>query len=182
MLNEVENYLLVLEHLRGQVRDLLVKFSAESLDWRPLEGTGDLATNSPAALVTHLAGSENFLIAHVIGRRPIQRDREGEFRTKEVEVAELLRRLSAGTGMAEEILSPLTLAQLEESRKWLTGSGTVRRCILHAISHYAAHLGHMQLTYQLWLDQVGKVQLASNPDRIAAGRETSTEGRGKKGK
>ena len=83
--------------------------------------------------------------------------------------------------MTEAILSPLTPGQMEEPRKWLTGSGTVRRCILHAISHYAAHLGHMQLTYQLWVDQVGKVQLASNPDRIAAGRETSTEGRGKKG-
>jgi hypothetical protein len=139
-----------------------------------------LATNSPAALASHLAGSENFLIAHVIGGRPIQRDREAEFRTKEVEVAELLRRLSAGTGMAEEILSPLTPAQLEESRKWLTGSGTVRRCIMHAISHYAAHLGHMQLTYQLWLDQTGKDQLASNPDRIAASR--GADGRGKKGK
>ena len=156
MLNEVENYLLVLEHLRGQVRDLLVKFSAESLDWRPLEGTGDLATNSPAALVTHLAGSENFLITHVVGGRPIQRDREGEFKTKEVEMAELQRRLAAGSQMAEGILSPLTPAQLEEPRKWLSGSGNVRRCILHVIAHYATHLGHLELTYQLWRNQARK--------------------------
>ena len=156
MLNEVENYLAVLELLRGQVQDLLGKFPPEALDWRPIEGTGDLATNSPAALATHLAGSENFLITHVIGGRPTQRDREGEFKTKEVEIGELKRRLAAGTQMTEAILSPLTPGQLEEPRKWLSGSGTVRRCILHAIAHYAAHLGHLQLTYQLWQDQAGK--------------------------
>ena len=156
MLNEVENYLSVLEHLRGQVQDLLDKFPPEALDWRPIEGAGDLATNSPAALATHLAGSENFLVTHVIGGRTIQRDREGEFKTKEVEMAELQRRLAAGTQMAEAILSPLTPGQLEEPRKWLSGSGTVRRCILHAIAHYATHLGHLQLTYQLWRDQAGK--------------------------
>jgi hypothetical protein len=156
MLNEVKDYLSVLEHLRGQVRDLLAKFPPEALDWRPIEGAGDLATNSPAALATHLAGSENFLIAHVIGGRPIQRDREGEFKTKEVEMTELKRRLAAGTQMAEAILAPLTPGQLEEPRKWLSGSGTVRRCILHAIAHYAAHLGHLELTYQLWREQAGK--------------------------
>ncbi len=156
MLSEVESYLLVMEHLRGQVRDLLAKFPPEALDWRPIEGAGDLATNSPAALATHLAGSENFLIAHIIGGRPIQRDREGEFKTKEVEMAELQRKLAEGTETAKAILSPLTPVQLEEPRKWLSGSGTVRRCILHAISHYAVHLGHLQLTYQLWRDQAGK--------------------------
>jgi hypothetical protein len=27
----------------------------------------------------------------------------------------------------------------------------VRWCILHVIDHTALHLGHMQLTYQLWM-------------------------------
>ena len=156
MLNEVENYLAVLELLRGQVQDLLGKFPPEALDWRPIEGPGDLATNSPAALATHLAGSENFLITHIIGGRPIQRDREGEFKTKELGMADLQRRLEAGTQMAEAVLSPLTPGQLEEPRKWLSGAGTVRRCILHIIAHYATHLGHLQLTHQLWRDRAGK--------------------------
>jgi hypothetical protein len=26
----------------------------------------------------------------------------------------------------------------------------VRWCLLHALDHTALHLGHMQLTYQLW--------------------------------
>jgi hypothetical protein len=27
----------------------------------------------------------------------------------------------------------------------------VRWCILHVVDHTALHLGHMQLTYQLWM-------------------------------
>jgi hypothetical protein len=32
----------------------------------------------------------------------------------------------------------------------------VRWCILHVIEHYAQHLGHMQLTRQLWLAKLQK--------------------------
>jgi hypothetical protein len=60
MLKEVENYLLILNDLRNQVKNLLEKFPDEALDWRPIEGEGDPATNSATILVTHLAGSESF--------------------------------------------------------------------------------------------------------------------------
>lgn len=151
MLKEAENYLFVLNELRNQMKNLLEKFPDEVLDWRPIEGEGDLATNSAAIMVAHLAGSEGFLINGVIGGQPTHRDRDAEFITKGVATDELKRRLDAGGKNTETILSSLTSAQLEESRKWRDRTETVRWCILHVIEHFATHLGHMQLTYQLWL-------------------------------
>lgn len=151
MLKEVENYLLILNDLRNQVKNLLEKFPDEALDWRPIEGEGDLGTNSATILVTHLAGSESFWIKEVIGGQPIHRNRDAEFITKGGAMAELKRRLEGGAQNTEAILSSLTSAQLEESRKWQDRTGTVRWCIVHVIEHFATHLGHIQLTYQLWL-------------------------------
>ncbi|MDP2969951.1 MAG: DinB family protein [Deltaproteobacteria bacterium] len=118
MLKEVENYLLILNDLRNQVKNLLEKFPDEALDWRPIEGEGDPATNSATILVTHLAGSESIWIKEVIGGQPIHRNRDAEFITKGVAMAELKRRLEGGDQNTEAILSSLTSAQLEESRKW----------------------------------------------------------------
>jgi hypothetical protein len=52
----------------------------------------------------------------------------------------------------DDILSKLTSSQLRETRKTSGpfGEVTVQWCILHQISHYAVHLGHIQLTRQGW--------------------------------
>jgi hypothetical protein len=68
-----------------------------------------------------------------------------------VPVAELKRRLEAVAKNEKAVLSSLTAAQLEESKKWGDRTETVRRIILIILAHYATHLGHLQLTYQLWL-------------------------------
>jgi len=49
------------------------------------------------------------------------------------------------------VLSSLTEAQLDENRKWQDQMVSVRWCILHVIEHTAQHIGHMQLTRQLWI-------------------------------
>ena len=52
------------------------------------------------------------------------------------------------------MLGKLSSAQLLEirtmPRRPESGSITVQWIILHLISHYATHLGHIQLTAQLW--------------------------------
>ena len=60
MLQEIQAYLTELDDLRNQVRGLLEGLPQEALDWRPIEGEGDLATNSLSVIATHLAGSESF--------------------------------------------------------------------------------------------------------------------------
>jgi uncharacterized damage-inducible protein DinB len=168
MLPELDNYLKRIEDLREQVSDLIADLPAEALNWRPLppsvpapsallgtgaggtEERGD-ATNSLAVLAAHIAGAEHFWIGEVIGGRPSTRDRDAEFLT-EVEDGSQLVRLLEQTGLeTREILTTLTETDLDGIREARGRQVPVRWGILHIIDHTALHLGHMQLTYQLWM-------------------------------
>ena len=156
MLPEVHTYLTDLEELRKQVESLLEGLPQEALDWRPIEGEGELATNSLAAMVVHLFGSETFWMKEIIGGKKIERDRDAEFVAKGLSLSELQAKIGAAAKVTVEILSALTGKQLEEGRRWKDRSVSVRWCILHVIEHIALHLGHMQLTRQLWLAKFQK--------------------------
>jgi uncharacterized damage-inducible protein DinB len=156
MLKEIETYLSFLNDLRGQVKTLLEGLPKDALDWRPLDGQGELATNSLAVMTFHLAGSEAFWIKEIIGKQFIQRDRDAEFVVKGLGVSELAAKLEAGIKDSTAILSSLTPVQLEETRKFRDRTVTVRWGILHIIEHYAMHVGHLQLTRQLWQAKLGK--------------------------
>ncbi len=73
MLPEVEAYLERIDDLRGQVRALIADLPTEALNWRPVEGTDDHATNSLAVMAAHVAGAEHFWIGEVVGGLPATR-------------------------------------------------------------------------------------------------------------
>jgi uncharacterized damage-inducible protein DinB len=148
---ELQHYLQLINDLRSQVRALIADLPAEALNWRPIEGTDEHATNSLAVLAAHVAGAEHFWIAEVIGRRSATRDRDAEFRTVAADAAELVRRLDAVAAETAELLSSLSEADLNGVRVARGREVTVRWGILHVIDHTALHLGHMQLTNQLWM-------------------------------
>ncbi len=151
MLKEVQAYLTKLSDLRNQAKSLLDGLPAEALDWRPIREEGEMATNSLSVIAAHLAGSQIFWMKEIIGRTPIQRDREAEFATKGVNTDDLKAKLDTAGKIAEEILSPLTESQMEEGRKFRDKPISVRGGILQVIEHVAQHIGHMQLTRQLWM-------------------------------
>lgn len=151
MIPEAASYLERIEDLRGQVRQLVAGLPPEALNWRPIRDRGDSATNSLAILATHIAGAESFWIEEVVGGRPPTRDRDAEFSTRADSAAELdgmLRRIGVQTG---DILAALSPADLDGERLTAGQSVPVRWCILHVVDHTALHLGHMQITYQLWM-------------------------------
>lgn len=164
MLAEVQAYLEMIEEVRGQVVKLLAEVAtgsleAEALNWRPLAGD-DHATNSLAILGAHVAGSEHFWIGETVGGREATRVRADEFRTELDGVEELLQQLAAVGEETREVLEGLDEAALGGTREVPAGPGRVREvgvrwAILHVIEHSAMHLGHMQLTRQLWLAQRG---------------------------
>ncbi|MFQ6014157.1 MAG: DinB family protein [Anaerolineae bacterium] len=148
--SEVHHYLHMIEDLRDQVSDLIANLPAEALNWRPVEGIEDHATNSLAVLATHIAGAEHFWIAEVIGGQPPTRDRHAEFATKATGPAELRRRLEETGVETREALSSLRKVDLDGTREVNGRTVPVRWAILHVIDHTALHLGHMEITYQLW--------------------------------
>jgi uncharacterized damage-inducible protein DinB len=156
MLPEIQSYLALLNDLRGQVKTLLEGLPQEALDWPPIKEKGELSTNSLGAIAAHLAGSEMYWMKEIIDRHPIQRDREAEFVTRGISSADLKARLDASGKTAEGVLSSLKESQLEETRKARERTVTVRWSILHVIEHFAMHVGHMQLTRQLWMAHAQK--------------------------
>jgi hypothetical protein len=150
MLGEIQNYLTELDDLRNQIKGLLDGLPQEALDWRPIQGEGDLATNSLSAVATHLAGSETFWSRELIAGGKINRDREAEFKARGIASAELKKNLDRSGELSRETLSPLTERELAEIRSWRDRSVDVRWCILHLLTHFSQHIGHMQLTRQLW--------------------------------
>lgn len=141
----------MIEDLREQAGELIADLPVEALNWRPIEGADDHATNSLAALAAHVAGAERFWIAEVIGRRPPTRDRDAEFATQAADAAEVQRRLEEVGSETREVLSNLSESELGSTREARGREVPVRWAILHVIDHTALHLGHMQLTYQLWM-------------------------------
>lgn len=154
MLPELSSYLERIDDLRGQVRDLIADLPVETLNWRPIEdpteASSEYATNSLGVLATHVAGAEHFWIGEVLGGHPASRDREAEFTTQAADSSELAALLEKVGAETREVLSTVKEADLEGVRHARGRSIPVRWCILHVIDHTALHLGHMQLTYQLW--------------------------------
>ena len=150
MTTELANYLERIEDLRGQMAGLVSGLTRETLNWRPIEGNVEPITNSLAVLVAHSTGAEHFWIGEVVGGHPPTRDRKAEFAqvaASSTELTELLERTALET---REVFSHLRNTDLSESRRAEGRAVPVRWCLLHVVDHTSLHLGHMQVTFQLW--------------------------------
>jgi uncharacterized damage-inducible protein DinB len=150
MLSELDSYLQRIEDLRGQVSELIAGLPAEALNWRPIEGQEEYTTNSLAVLATHVAGAEHFWIGEIVGGHPTTRDRDAEFTVEIGGAADLVQLLEQTGAETQEVFGTLNPEELDGTREARGRTVPVRWCILHVIDHTALHLGHMQLTYQLW--------------------------------
>lgn len=150
MNSEITSYLKWIEELRDQVNQIVTDLPAAALNWRPVASEADHATNSLAVLATHVAGAEHHWIYEVVGRQAATRDRPAEFVTVATTAAELMARLAQTGRETAQIFATLTANTLTETRTIGDRTFTVRWCIMHVIEHTALHLGHMQLTRQLW--------------------------------
>jgi uncharacterized damage-inducible protein DinB len=148
---ELASYLQRIEDLRGMVVDLTVALPAEALNWRPIEGIDEHTTNSLAVLAVHIAGAEQFWIGETLGGLAPTRDRDAEFTFQATDGSEVVRRLERVGADTRGVFSTLALADLDGAREVRGRTVPVRWCILHVIDHTALHLGHMQITYQLWM-------------------------------
>jgi uncharacterized damage-inducible protein DinB len=140
----------MLDDLRGQIAGLIADLPAEALNWRPIEGEDDHVTNSLAVMAAHVAGAEHFWIHEVAGGQPPTRDRLAEFVTEVDGPESLLEKLEDTGRETAKVLMALTADDLDSTRMARDREVPMRWAILHAIDHSALHLGHMQITYQLW--------------------------------
>ena len=150
---EIQGYLNEFNITRGLIRDAIKGLDDQAVNWKPLTKE----TNSIYAILTHLTGTQNSWMKQTIAGIPIKRDRETELRASG-NMSDAVMRWENMDKEVDAILTNLTQAQLRETRKTSGpfGEVTVQWCILHQISHYAVHLGHIQLTRQAWEQRTGK--------------------------
>jgi hypothetical protein len=123
----------------------------EAMDWVP---GPDM--NSISVLVTHLTGSERYLIGVALDEPPA-RDREAEFKVKGLPAAKLVARLAETDEYVLKALERLSTQDLAHehlsprSQKQVTAAW----CILHSLDHSAIHAGQLQITRQLWEQKKG---------------------------
>ena len=139
-----------LERLQTLHEDMKTAFKAlpqEALDWVP--GPDML---SFCVLVVHASGAERYWIGDVACQDPSDRDRAAEFGVHGLDAANLEARLDRSLDYIKGGLEKLKLDQLAEvrissrdSRKYTAGWA-----LAHALEHTALHLGHAQVTRQLW--------------------------------
>jgi uncharacterized damage-inducible protein DinB len=138
------DYLERLEDLQRRLHKGLRDLPAEAMDWSP-----GPEMNSVAVLLAHITGVLHEGMDLALDTPP-RRVREQEFQTRGVLSAEMLRRLDAVIDYARGALPRLGLEDLANERNDDDGPISCGMALLHALEHAYLHLGHLQLTCQMW--------------------------------
>jgi uncharacterized damage-inducible protein DinB len=132
--------------LHAEAEATLAGLPPEALDWSPAP-----EANSLAVLVVHTAGSERYWIGEIAGQIPANRDRAAEFHAAGLTAPALQQKLAEALALSGDVLAKLTLADLALQRPARDNrEPTVAWALFHALAHVAEHVGHMQLTRQMW--------------------------------
>jgi hypothetical protein len=136
-----------LAELHSDIMQTIRYLPAEALDWAPFSGA-----NSFSILVVHVAGAEKYWIGDVVAGEPSGRNRPAEFEVINLPLGELEARLTESLGYAELVLEKLVPDDLKASRISPRDGQqvTVAWALAFTLRHTAIHLGHIQITKQLW--------------------------------
>lgn len=149
-----EDYLNILQACHTDVLKALDGLPPAALDW-----VSGPEMNSISVLVFHLTGAERYWIGDVAAQEPSDRDRDSEFKVHDVGMDVIRKRLDDSLAYARKTLEKLTLQDLEASRTSPRDGRkfTVAWALLHALEHTNLHLGHIQITRQLWMESKGNI-------------------------
>ena len=132
------------DEIHADLRRVLQDLPADALNWQP--GT---ETNSIYVLVTHLLGAEHYWLAAAAGR-PVERNREEEFRARGTDASHLLRLLDEADARNRELATLITPQTLDAIFTGWREPHSGAWCLLHAVEHCGQHRGQALLTRQLW--------------------------------
>ncbi|MBC8505721.1 MAG: DinB family protein [Anaerolineales bacterium] len=145
-----EDYLERLTKLHQGIIEAIKELPPEAFEWVPLDHPS-AEMNSINILVTHLAGAERYWIGDMALGDPSGRVRDEEFLVEGLAVESLIEKINSLTEYAQTALEKIDINKLDE-RRHTHDDQTFSRgwSLLHALEHTALHLGHIQITRQLW--------------------------------
>ena len=144
------DYLDNLNELHTEILQTISDLPQEWLYWSLFSGE-----NSCSVIIAHIAGAGKYWLGDVVAGALSGRDREAEFRVRNLKVAELEAHLQESLAYVGDVLDELGLGDLETSRISPRNDQevTVAWALIHTLKHTAIHLGHVQITRQLWEEQ-----------------------------
>ena len=126
------------------------------LNWEPL----DADTNSVAAIAAHMCGVVRWWVGQGLTGKDVGRQRDTEFVARvdsngEIDFWGTRRTIAAVISetrtLSSDILANLDPASLtEQSAVDTLGPQLNRWALVHTIDELSQHIGHMELTIQLW--------------------------------
>ena len=160
MIRYFEDYVDRMLTMHNDYKKTISGLSVEALDWVP---GPDM--NSLTVMIVHATAVERFMVGDMVALIPSNRVRADEFLAKGMDEAALVARLDDTLVFVRETVSKLTLEDLvaiRELPKLSAGASkppttmetlTVGWALMQALMHAALHLGHAQITRQLWDQQ-----------------------------
>ncbi len=140
----------------GRVSASLEGLTAAQLNWRPPAP----GSNSMYAIAAHTIGNARAWVLGIACGQPMGRDRPGEFASSGPDASALTADAARLCDDIAASLSALTPADLDRRivpARVLWGEGdpqeiSVRDALLHVVEHASIHLGQLQLTRDLALE------------------------------
>jgi len=141
------DYLDRLQILHEDMKETLKNLPQAALDWVPGPGM-----NSLSVLIVHATGAERYWIGDIAFQDPSGRDRAAEFEVRGLDALKLEERLDNSLTYIKGVAENFKLESLKEIRVSPRDDRkfTVGWALAHALEHTALHLGHAQVTRQLW--------------------------------
>jgi hypothetical protein len=147
---EIDSFRIRFDYEFDRLLETIADLDEEAVNWKPPAP----GANSLLVLITHALGSAEEHVVGVAAGMTVVRNRDAEFTAKggagrlPARAAEVRRRIA-------DALSSLE-GRLDEERdapfkKWPSPRGTVRDRLVHSVSHTAEHVGHAQLTRDLYI-------------------------------
>jgi len=139
------------ERYRAVVRAL----PAEGLNWRP----GDETTNSLAMIVRHVTFGQRLILNMALGNPPTLPidERTRGLHNDPATHDELLGLLDSAAEARRKLLTQLDALDLTETVSGPIGSPRPRFSFAaHSVAEAAEHIGHAELTRQLWEQRSGQ--------------------------
>ena len=144
----------ILSEALDELRAAVVGLDRDSLNRPPLPQEA----NSLAVLVVHALASTRAWLSLATGAPPPPRDRDEEFRTVVSDPSAFLQEFDAQTDACLALLGPDTAFDpqlVSPPAPWRRGAlaqepVTAAWALLHGLVHLNEHVGHAQLTRQLW--------------------------------
>ncbi len=118
----------------------------EALNWRP----GNEETNSVAQLVRHTTAVQSVLLGRALGET-VQHDHAYSLRNDPATKAELAGLIAEAKAKKDDDLARLDALDMSEMVASPGRDPVMRaRYVIHTADHGQEHLGHAELTRQLW--------------------------------